>query len=61
MVALVLGVGLLREQLTIGAFGSLGYVADIKIYPGVGHSFLAATDDVSACLQAGVRAATAAP
>jgi len=48
-------------QLTIARFSALGYVADMKVYPGVGHNFLPANDDVSACLQAGVRAALAAP
>ncbi len=46
-------------QGTISAFTSLGYVADMKVYPGVGHNFLAATSDVSACIQAGARAASA--
>jgi phospholipase/carboxylesterase len=48
-------------QLTIAGFTRLGYAADIKLYPGVGHDFTPAIDDVSACLQAGARAAAATP
>jgi phospholipase/carboxylesterase len=48
-------------QLTIAGFSALGYVADMKVYSSVAHNFLAAGDDVSACLQAGARAALTAP
>jgi len=48
-------------QLTIAGFSSLGYVADMKVYPGVAHNFLPAGDDVSSCLQAGARTALATP
>jgi predicted esterase len=48
-------------QLTIAGFTRLGYVADMKVFPGVGHEFQPASDDVSACLSAGARAAVASP
>ena len=48
-------------QQTIAGFSALGYVADMKVYPGAGHSFPAGVDDVRACLPAGARSALAAP
>jgi predicted esterase len=48
-------------QLTIAGFTRLGYTADLKVLPGMAHEILPAMDDMSACLQAGARAAVAAP
>lgn len=48
-------------QSTIAGFARLGYVADMKVFPGVVHEFLPAIDEVNGCLQAGVRAAQATP
>jgi predicted esterase len=48
-------------QATISTLSSLGYVADIKVLPGVGHDLRPAINDVTACVAAGAQAAVASP
>jgi phospholipase/carboxylesterase len=46
---------------TVNSFKSLGYVADLEVLHGFGHSFDPATAKVLACLERAARAASPAP